>query len=925
MPTRDGMKAFALRMSGIFCLAGCALAAPEFLSHGQPVQAQGQPWESLADTYTKEIRPLLLNYCKRCHGAKLQEADLDLEGFARFADIRKAYRVWQKVLEMLDTDQMPPKTARQPADDERTRLKSWVRNYLKVEARSRAGDPGRVLLRRLSNAEYTYTIRDLTGVESLQPAREFPVDGAAGEGFTNTGDALGMSPALLTKYLDAAKSIAGHAVLLPDGLRFSPHTTRRDWTNEVLDQIRTLYGKYSDSTDSTKVNLQGLIFDAKQGGRLPVEKYLAATLAERDALTTGRKSVMAVAKERGLSAKYLGLIWQRLNERESSLLLDDVRARWRAAQPEDAPALAAEISKWQKALWTFNSVGHIGKLGGPKAWMEPVLPLLATQTIRFKVPVTAGDEVALYLVATDAGDGNDHDFVVWQQPKFVAPGRPDLLLKDVRDASRELSALRTDVFGEAAKYLRAADEAAGAHGGADLVALAKNHSLDATRLGVWLDFLGIGGSGPVKVAGHFTAKITSSAGYSFIQGWGVPQTPNLVANSSDQHVRIPGNMKPHGVAVHPAPKLNAVVGWQSPIAGKIRVTAKVAHAHPECGDGVTWSLELCRGTARQPLGAGVAQGGKEPKIDPVDIDVQEGDLVALMIGPRANHSCDLTAVDLTLTSGDKTWDLAKDVSSDVLAGNPHADRLGNKAVWHFYTEPTRGANEVLFVIPKGSLLERWRSATSKEEKTRLAIEVQRLLTTGPGAGKDPADAALYRRLASLGGPLLGRLWELGQRAGTRQRSEALNAKNVMGLDPALFGVHPRGKGLVDAASLCVQAPSVVEVRVPADLVAGYELVAVGALHANSRDQGSVQLQVLSSRPTALPALQDGLPILVADSGTSRKRFVAAFDSFRDLFPPAVSYTRVVPVDEGVTLTLFYREDHHLARLMLDESEHRRLD
>jgi hypothetical protein len=130
---------------------------------------------------------------------------------------------------------------------------------------------------------------------------------------------------------------------------------------------------------------------------------------------------------------------------------------------------------------------------------------------------------------------------------------------------------------------------------------------------------------------------------------------------------------------------------------------------------------------------------------------------------------------------------------------------------------------------------------------------------------------------------------------------------------------------VDAASLCVQAPSVVEVRVPADLVAGYELVAVGDLHAKSQDQGSVQLQVLSSRPTALPALQPGLPILVADSGTSRKRFVAAFDSFRDLFPPAVSYTRVVPVDEGVTLTLFYREDHHLARLMLDDSEHRRLD
>ena len=54
-----------------------------------------------------------------------------------------------------------------------------------------------VVLRRLSNTEYTYTLRDLTGVASLEPAREFPIDGAAGEGFTNTGNALVMSPALL--------------------------------------------------------------------------------------------------------------------------------------------------------------------------------------------------------------------------------------------------------------------------------------------------------------------------------------------------------------------------------------------------------------------------------------------------------------------------------------------------------------------------------------------------------------------------------------------------------------------------------------------------------------------------------------------------------------------------------------------------------
>ena len=73
---------------------------------------------------------------------------------------------------MLDSGQMPPKEARQPTDDRTGSVPhSGSRGYLTVEANARAGDPGRVVLRRLSNAEYTYTLRDLTGVDrSSRPA-----------------------------------------------------------------------------------------------------------------------------------------------------------------------------------------------------------------------------------------------------------------------------------------------------------------------------------------------------------------------------------------------------------------------------------------------------------------------------------------------------------------------------------------------------------------------------------------------------------------------------------------------------------------------------------------------------------------------------------------------------------------------------------
>ena len=204
------------------------------------------------------------------------------------------------------------------------------------------------MLRRLGNAEYTYTLLDLTGVD-LQPAREFPVDGAAGEGFTNTGNALVMSPALLSKYLDAGKKIADHAVLLPDGIRFSPGATRRDWTDELLAQIRSFYGRFTDSGGGTQVNLQGIVFGTNQGGRLPLERYLAATIRERAALASGAKSVADVAREQGLNAKYLGILWSTLNGGDR--VAAPRRRAGSLAQGECRPgarALAAEIARWQQ-------------------------------------------------------------------------------------------------------------------------------------------------------------------------------------------------------------------------------------------------------------------------------------------------------------------------------------------------------------------------------------------------------------------------------------------------------------------------------------------------------------------------------------------------------------------------------------------------
>lgn len=804
-----------------------------------PALERQDPWPS-------SVRTLLQERCNNCHSTERQKGDLDLERFTKLEHVKAEPLIWENVLDQVTSDEMPPKKEKPLSAGEKKQLTDWVRRTLDQIALANAGDPGPVVLRRLSNMEYTYTLRDLTGVESLDPAKEFPVDGAAGEGFTNAGAALVMSPALLTKYLDAAKDVASHMVLLPDGIRFSPSTSARDWTDEALAKIRALYAKHTTSGKGTKTEAQGIKLDTGTGsGHLPLAKYL-------DALQ-GR------ASSEGLSAKYLGILRDALTSTKPNVLLDPLRAKFR-----EQKLTAADIEPWQKVLWRFANVGHIGKENGPKSWQEPVTPLVAQQELRVKLD--SGHDTTLYLSTGDAGGGSASDEVVWENPRLVAPGRPDLPINDLPALVKHLESERTKLIASTETCLNS---------------IAANKSdADTTLLTAWREYLGYG---TTKLEPLLTKQLKSTPDYNFIQGWQGENALSVLANSSDQQVRTPGVMKPHSIATHPSPKLASVIAWRSPGAHTLRISGDVFGAHPECGNGITWALEVRRGHASEVLAHGVSEGAKVLAFGPFEnVRVEDGQVIAFVVGPRdGNHVCDLTGVNLTLTEGSQTWDLAKDVSPNILSGNPHG-------AWHFLSQPEN-------LTPPSDLpapIVEWRKSPT------------------------PALAAKVRAHLEKNFPLTSPL-----------------------LTHAMRSFHSKAA----ASSIPAKAPGVIEVQVPAVLAKGTEFVVTSKL--SGKGDGSVQMQVLTEKPTGNGLVagksetglrkgqwsdnnlvtEQSAPIIVNTGSGARQRFEAAFDEFRLLFPIALCYPRIVPVDEVVTLTLFYREDDQLKRLVLDDAESRELD
>src|SRR5262245_7588234 len=110
--------------------------------------------QSLDRRFAEVVNPFLKTYCVSCQGTKKQEAKIDLSSLNSAATVEKNQRIWDRVQERLESEEMPPEKApRHPNGHERRAVLEWLREMREDEARRNAGDPGVVLARRLSNAE----------------------------------------------------------------------------------------------------------------------------------------------------------------------------------------------------------------------------------------------------------------------------------------------------------------------------------------------------------------------------------------------------------------------------------------------------------------------------------------------------------------------------------------------------------------------------------------------------------------------------------------------------------------------------------------------------------------------------------------------------------------------------------------------------
>ena len=164
------------------------------------------PAYSFAQSSAELLNSTINQYCLACHNDALSNANVSFQNID-LSDIRSHGGLPERVLSQLRNRRMPPMEMPRPDDEVYQEIVDWLETEIDSLATAEP-NPGRTdTFHRLNRAEYANSVWDLLNIE-VDVEELLPADDIDAYGFDNMADVLTVSPALMERYLSAARKIA---------------------------------------------------------------------------------------------------------------------------------------------------------------------------------------------------------------------------------------------------------------------------------------------------------------------------------------------------------------------------------------------------------------------------------------------------------------------------------------------------------------------------------------------------------------------------------------------------------------------------------------------------------------------------------------------------------------------------------------------
>ena len=196
------------------------------------------------ESFQKKALPVLTARCGDCHGEAEQNAKINFVAARTPEQLAGKADLWFRMLEQVESGNMPPEEATPLTADERKTLIDWVRGSLATELAAIRQREGRSHLRRLSRQEYANTVLDILGI---RPAvgRRLPPDGRV-DGYDKISAALPFSAAGMEGFMTIAEDTIATLLDAPKVADPKTNGTIRHWP--------VAYGHHTELPDGAVVS-----------------------------------------------------------------------------------------------------------------------------------------------------------------------------------------------------------------------------------------------------------------------------------------------------------------------------------------------------------------------------------------------------------------------------------------------------------------------------------------------------------------------------------------------------------------------------------------------------------------------------------------------------------------------------------------------
>ena len=193
-------------------------------------------------------RTFFKTLCLECHDSETREGKVNLEDIPFQITNNEQAELWQKVLNALNSGEMPPEDEPQPANAEKADFLDDLARTMVAARRALTDSGGKIAMRRLNRREYQNTIQHLLGVNIDVGSL---TDGGGSGTFDTVGASQFISGDQFEQYLKLGRSAIDEAFERqaalnekPRVFRVEPETTVNVDSLNSMRKMEETYGRY---------------------------------------------------------------------------------------------------------------------------------------------------------------------------------------------------------------------------------------------------------------------------------------------------------------------------------------------------------------------------------------------------------------------------------------------------------------------------------------------------------------------------------------------------------------------------------------------------------------------------------------------------------------------------------------------------------